>query len=142
MCKKCTQCSWICLVQPKSNQMIVFLENVLPGILQLKMINLVLSLYRKQPLNDEINVVRFWLSVHNLHSVFFCFVFCLTCNNYRLIHGPFHIALVISMRPWYRPRGTISVEGWWQGQYEKGHVLIYLSHILPGQITCYCPRGK
>jgi hypothetical protein len=24
--------------------------------------------------------------------------------------------------------------------YEKGHVLIYLSHILPGQITCYCPR--
>ena len=29
----------------------------------------------------------------------------------------------------------------WQGQlYEKGHVLIYLSHILPGQITCYCPR--
>ena len=36
-------------------------------------------------------------------------------------------------------RGTISVEGWWQGQYEKGHVLIYLSHILPGQITCYSP---
>jgi hypothetical protein len=61
-------------------------------------------------------------------------------NNYRLIHGLFHIALVISTRPWYRPRGTISVEGWWQGQYEKGHVLIYLSHILPGQITCYCPR--
>jgi hypothetical protein len=26
----------------------------------------------------------------------------------------------------------LSVEGWWQGQYEKGHVLIYLSHILPG----------
>lgn len=76
MCKKCTQCSWICLVQPKSNQMIVFLENVLPGILQLKMINLVLSLYRKQPLNDEINVVRFWLSVHNLHSLsFFVFFF-------------------------------------------------------------------
>jgi hypothetical protein len=24
--------------------------------------------------------------------------------------------------------------------HEKGHVLIYLSHILPGQITCYCPR--
>jgi hypothetical protein len=59
---------------------------------------------------------------------------------YRLIHGLFHIALVISTRPWYRPRGTISVEDWWQGQYEKGHVLIYLSHILPGQITCYCPR--
>jgi hypothetical protein len=36
-------------------------------------------------------------------------------------------------------RGKISVEGWWKGQYEKGHVLIYLSHILPGQITCYCP---
>jgi hypothetical protein len=62
------------------------------------------------------------------------------CDNYRLIHGLFHIALVISTRSWYRPRGTISVEGWWQGQYEKGHVLIYLSHILPGQITCYCPR--
>jgi hypothetical protein len=59
---------------------------------------------------------------------------------YRLIHGLFHIALVISTRPWYRPRGTISVEGWWQGQYEKGHVLIYLSHILPGQITYNCPR--
>ena len=37
-------------------------------------------------------------------------------------------------------QGIISVQGWWQGQYEKGHVLIYLSHILPGQITCYCPR--
>ena len=37
-------------------------------------------------------------------------------------------------------RWTISVEDWWQWQYEKGHVLIYLSHILPGQITCYCPR--
>jgi hypothetical protein len=62
------------------------------------------------------------------------------CDTYRLIHGLFHIAHVISLRPWYRPWGTISVEGWWQGQYEKGHVLIYLSHILPGQITCYCPR--
>ena len=40
-------------------------------------------------------------------------------GTYRLIHGLFHIALVISTRPWYRPRGTISVEGWWQGQYEK-----------------------
>ena len=37
-------------------------------------------------------------------------------------------------------RETISVEGWWQGQYEKRHVLIYVSHILPGQKTCYCPR--
>ena len=61
-------------------------------------------------------------------------------DTHRLIHGLFHIALVISMRPWYQPRGTISVEGGWQGQYIKGHVLIYLSHILPGQITCYCPR--
>ena len=52
----------------------------------------------------------------------------------------FFITLVISMRPWYWPRGTISVVGWWQGQYEKGHVLICLSYILPGQITCYCPR--
>ena len=61
---------------------------------------------------------------------------------YRLIHGLFHIALVISMKPWYRPSGLISVEGWWQGQYEKSHVLIYLSHILPGQITCYCPSQE
>ena len=61
---------------------------------------------------------------------------------HRLIHGLFHIALVISSKPWYRARGTISVEGWWQGQYEKGHVLIYLSHILPGQITCYCPSQE
>ena len=104
MCKKCTQYSWICSVQPKSNQMIVSLENVLPGILQLKMINLVLSLYRKQPLNDEINVVRFWLPTQSSLFVFFCFVFCLTCNNYRLIHGPFHIALIVST-------GPISVEG-------------------------------
>jgi hypothetical protein len=37
---------------------------------------------------------------------------------------------------------TISVEGWWQGQYEKDHVLIYLSHILPGQIACQCPSQK
>ena len=29
-----------------------------------------------------------------------------------------------------------------KGQYEKGHVLIYLSHILPGQITCYCPSQE
>ena len=62
-------------MQHKSNQMIVLLENVLPGILQLKMINLVLSLYRKQPLNDEINVVRFWLPVHNLHSLSFFVLF-------------------------------------------------------------------
>jgi hypothetical protein len=59
---------------------------------------------------------------------------------FRLKHGLFHIALDISTILWYRPRGTISVKGWWQGQYEKGHVLIYLSHILPGQIICYCPR--
>ena len=82
-----------------------------------------------------------------------------TSDNNRLIHGLFHIVLVISSRLWYRPRGTISVEGWWQGQYEKGHVLIYLSHFLTGQITwyfpsqedrkhvialikCYCPEGK
>jgi hypothetical protein len=63
-------------------------------------------------------------------------------DNTYLIHGLFHIALVISSRPWYRPRGTISVEGWWQRQYEKGHVLIYLSHILPGQITCHCPSQE
>ena len=59
---------------------------------------------------------------------------------FRLKHGLFHIALDISTILWYRPRRTISVKGWWQGQYEKGHVLIYLSHILPGQIICYCPR--
>ena len=63
-------------------------------------------------------------------------------DNTYLIHGLFHIALVISSRPWYRPRGTISVEGWWQRQYEKGHILIYLSHILPGQITCHCPSQE
>jgi hypothetical protein len=62
-------------VQPKSNQMIVSLENVLPGILQLKMINLVLSLYRKQPLNDEINVVRVWLPTQSSLFVFFVLFF-------------------------------------------------------------------
>jgi hypothetical protein len=25
---------------------------------------------------------------------------------------------------------------------DKGHVLIYLSHNLPGQITCYCPSQE
>ena len=55
-------------------------------------------------------------------------------DNYRLIHGLFHISLVISTRPWDRHRGTISVEGWWQGQDEKCHVL--------GQITCYCSSQK
>jgi hypothetical protein len=59
---------------------------------------------------------------------------------HRLIHDLFHIALDISTIPWYRPRGTISVQGWWHGQYEKSHVLIYLSHILPGQKICFCPR--
>jgi hypothetical protein len=29
-----------------------------------------------------------------------------------------------------------------QGQYEKGHILIYLSHILPGQMTCNCPSQE
>ena len=37
----------------------------------------------------------------------------------------------------------IGPEGRYQSRAdEKGHVLIYLSHILPGQITCYCPGGK
>jgi hypothetical protein len=72
----------------------------------------------------------------------YIFLLIFTRDNYRLIHGIFHIAIVISKRPWYRLRGTISVEGWWQGQYEKSHVLIYLSHILPGQITCYCPSQE
>ena len=58
---------------------------------------------------------------------------------YILIHGLFHIALDIV---WYRSWWTISVEDWCQGQYQKGHVLIYLSHILPGQITCYCPSQE
>jgi hypothetical protein len=35
-------------------------------------------------------------------------------DNNRLIHGLFHIALVISSRPWYRPRETISFEGYWK----------------------------
>ena len=80
-------------------------------------------------------------SCHFLWGFFFSWSSAIFYSNInRLIHGLFHISLVISTRPWYWPRGTISVEGWWQGQYEKGHVLIYLSHILPGQITCYCPR--
>ena len=29
-----------------------------------------------------------------------------------------------------------------KGNIKKGHVLIYLSHILPGQITCYCPSQE
>ena len=66
-------------------------------------------------------------------------------NIYRLIHDLFHIALVISSNPRYRPRGLYP-EGRYQskaddkGNIKKGHVLIYLSHIVPGQITCYCPR--
>ena len=42
----------------------------------------------------------------------------------RLIHGLFHIALVISPRA--KALGAdIKVSCWQQGQYEKGHVLIY-----------------
>ena len=34
----------------------------------------------------------------------------------------------------------IDPEGRYQSRADdKGHVLIYLSHILPGQITCHCP---
>ena len=85
--------------------------------------------------------VVFYVFIWNLNS--FILQYNIDCVYiYRLIHGLFHIALVISTRPWYRPRGAISVEGWWQGEYEKGHVLIYLSHILPGKITCYCPSQK
>ena len=29
-----------------------------------------------------------------------------------------------------------------KGNIKKGLVLIYLSHILPGQITCYCPSQE
>ena len=42
---------------------------------------------------------------------------------YWLIHGLFHIALVISMSPWYRLRGMISVEGWYQSRADdKGNM--------------------
>jgi hypothetical protein len=85
--------------------------------------------------------VVFYVFIWNLNS--FILQYNIDCVYiYRLIHGLFHIALVISTRPWYRPRGAISVEGWWRGEYEKGHVLIYLSHILPRQITCYCPSQE
>ena len=39
----------------------------------------------------------------------------------------------------FSPKDDIS-RGLMTREYEKGHVLIYLSHILPGQITCYCSR--
>ena len=58
-------------------------------------------------------------------------------NIYRLMHGLFHTCILPLISALF-----LSVEGWWQGQYEKGHVLIYSSHILPGQITCYCPRKR
>jgi hypothetical protein len=55
-------------------------------------------------------------------------------------HCPCYQHKTLISAPRTSARWTISVGGWWQGHYEKGHVLIYLSHILPGQITCYCPR--
>jgi len=61
------------------------------------------------------------------------------------MHALFHIRTVIIPRPistlWLKPSGryrslgmitarvSISVEGWWQSWYGKGHALIYLSHI-------------
>ena len=69
----------------------------------------------------------------NVKKYTWAFSYCPCYQHETLISAPRALA-----------RETISVEGWWQGQYEKGHVLIYLSHILPGQITCYCPftRGQ
>ena len=43
----------------------------------------------------------------------------------RLIHGLFHIDLVISPRFISSLGADIKVSCWKQGQYEKGHVLIY-----------------
>jgi hypothetical protein len=43
-------------------------------------------------------------------------------NIYRLIHGLFHIALVISSRPWYRHRG-LNPEGRYQSRNDdKGNM--------------------
>jgi hypothetical protein len=53
----------------------------------------------------------------------------------RTMYAFFHIRTVIIPQPISITHSLVCV-----GQYEKGHVLIYLSHILPGQITCYCPR--
>jgi hypothetical protein len=70
----------------------------------------------------------------------------LTGNTYRLIHGLFHIALVISTRPWYRPRGLMTRAIW-----KRSCINLFITYfaradnmLLPftrGQITCYCPRN-
>ena len=52
----------------------------------------------------------------------------------RLLHDIFHIGPGISQRLPYQARqrswGVIWVKGWYQGRYEKFHVIIFLSHIL------------
>jgi hypothetical protein len=59
------------------------------------------------------------------------FSYCPCYQHETLISAPMALA-----------RWTISIEGWWQRQYEKDHVSIYSSHILPGQITYYCPSQE
>jgi hypothetical protein len=44
----------------------------------------------------------------------------------------------------FSPRDDISYQSRAddKGQYEKGHALIYLTHIFLGKITCYCPSEE
>ena len=69
----------------------------------------------------------------------------LTGNTYRLIHGLFHIALVISTIPWYRPRRLMTRAIW-----KRSCINLFITYfakadnmLLPftrGKITCYFHR--
>ena len=69
----------------------------------------------------------------------------ISTSIYRLIHGLFHIALVISTRPWYRRRGLMTRAIWKRACINL--LITYFAKVdnmlfffTRGQITCYCPR--
>jgi hypothetical protein len=94
---------------------------------------------------DIVFTIHIWTWGTCSHSPPFSPGSCYNNNNYRLIHGLFHIALVISTRPWNRPRGLMTRAIW-----KRPCINLFITYfaradnmLLPftrGQITCYCLR--
>jgi hypothetical protein len=92
---------------------------------------------------------EFWI-MHGVVKINIC-IEIETHGNYRLIHGLFHIDLVISTRPWYRPpRDDISRGLMTRAIWKRPCINIFITYfartdnmLLPftrGHIPCYCPR--